>query len=56
MVVTLAYRLAFAGGLALLAFGVGLWSIPAGVSVAGVALSGLGFAGLYGQVSPGGEG
>lgn len=52
---TIAYRLAFAGGLAVLAFGVGMWSIPAGVALAGLALSGLGLAGLYGQVSRDGE-
>lgn len=48
------YRLALAGGVALLAFGVGLWSVPAALVVAGAAVAGAGVAGLMG-LEAGGE-
>jgi len=48
----LAYRLALAGGIAVLAFGVSLWSIPAALVVAGLSVAGAGLAGLALDGSP----
>jgi len=49
------YRLAFAGGLVVLSIGVGLWSIPAALVVAGALTAAAGVAGIYGLDANGGE-
>lgn len=55
MVRLVAYRLALAGGVALLAYGVSMWSVPAALVVAGLAVAAGGFVGLLG-VDAAGEG
>ena len=42
------YRLALAGGIALLAYGVSLWSLPAALVVGGLSVALAGLSGLYG--------
>lgn len=51
----LVYRLALAGGIAMIAYGVSLWSVAAAFVVTGVLVAGAGVAGLYG-LEAGGEG
>lgn len=42
------YRLAVAGGVAVLGYGVSLWSVAAALVIAGAVLAAAGLAGLYG--------
>lgn len=50
-----AYRLALAGGVALLAYGVSMWSVPAALVIGGLAVAAAGLAGMMGLVAAGGD-
>lgn len=50
------YRLALAGGLGLLAYGVSMWSLAAGLVIGGACVAGGGLAGIMGLEGSGGEG